>query len=168
MGRKHHPLKNYYSKTNLFRYTLGTCKCWLQKRLKMHRNMSPPIFSELFYRRDSSYNLQSNSNFAVSNVKPFHGSESISYLGPKVWDIVLGNLGYCTWKSRILYLEIWDIVPESLGYCTWKSGILYLKVWDTVPVELKELTSLNAFRKGIKKWQPKNVLAGNVSNTYQI
>ena len=75
--------------------------------------MSPPIFSELFRRRDICYGLQSNSNIAVSNVKSvFHGSRSISYLGPKIWDIA--------------------------------------------SLELKELTSLNAFKKGIKNWQPKN------------
>ena len=73
--------------------------------LKVYRNMSP-IFSVLFRRRDINYNLRSNSNFAVPNVKSvFHGSESI---------------------------------------------------WDIVPLELKQLTSLNAFKKGIKKWQPKN------------
>ena len=80
---------------------------------KVYRSMSPLIFSELFRVRDICYNLRSNSNFAVPHVKSvFHGSESISYLGPKIWDIV--------------------------------------------PLELKELTSLNAFKKGIKKWQPKN------------
>ena len=34
MGIKRHPLKNYQNMTNLFQYTLGTCKCWLQKCLK--------------------------------------------------------------------------------------------------------------------------------------
>ena len=88
---------------------------------KVYRSMSPPIFSELFRGRDICYNLRSNSNFAVPHVKSvFHGSESISYLGPKIWDIV--------------------------------------------PLELKELTSLNGFKKGIKKWQQKIVLAGYVSN----
>ena len=48
--------------------------------LKVYRSMSP-ILSELFRRGDISYNSQSNSNFAVSNVKSvFHRSESISYL----------------------------------------------------------------------------------------
>ena len=41
----------------------------------------------------------------------FHGSESILYLGPKIWDIV--------------------------------------------PLDLKELTSVVAFKKGIKEWKPK-------------
>ena len=75
--------------------------------IKVYRSMHPPIFSELFRRRDICYNLRSNSNFAVSNVTSvFHGSESISYLGPKIWDIV--------------------------------------------PSELKQLTCLNAFIKGLK------------------
>ena len=79
---------------------------------KVYRSMSPPIFSELFRGRDICCNLRSNSNFAAPNVKSvFHGSESISYLGSKIWDIV--------------------------------------------PLELKELTNLNASKKGIKKWQSK-------------
>ena len=56
---------------------------------KVYRSMSHPIFSELFCRRDISYNIRSNSNFAVPNAKSvFHRSKSISYLGPKFWDIV--------------------------------------------------------------------------------
>ena len=30
------------------------------------------------------------------------------------------------------------------------------KIWDTVPLELKELLSVVAFKKGIKEWKPKN------------
>ena len=49
----------------------------------------------------------------MSNVRSvFHGSESILYLGPKIWDIA--------------------------------------------PLELKELTSVVAFKKGVKDWKPKN------------
>ena len=48
--------------------------------------MSPPIFSELFRWRDICYTLQSNSNFAVPNVKSaFHGSKIISYVQKLVW-----------------------------------------------------------------------------------
>ena len=35
---------------------------------KVYQSMSSPIFSELFRRRDISYNLRSNSNFAMANV----------------------------------------------------------------------------------------------------
>ena len=44
---------------------------------KVHGSMSPPIFSELFCQRDICYNLQSNSNFAVPDVKSaFHGRKA--------------------------------------------------------------------------------------------
>ena len=44
---------------------------------KAYRSVSPPIFSELFGRRDMCYNFLTNSNFAAPNVKcVFHGSES--------------------------------------------------------------------------------------------
>ena len=57
---------------------------------KVYRNVFPPIFGEIFHRRDINYNLLINSNFAMPNVKTvFHGSESIPYLGPKIWDVLL-------------------------------------------------------------------------------
>ena len=78
---------------------------------KVYRNIS--LFIYIFRRRHVNYNLRINSDFAMPNVRPvFHGSESISYLGPKILDIV--------------------------------------------PLELKELTSVVAFKKGIEEWKPKN------------
>ena len=80
---------------------------------KVNRNISPSIFSEIFHRRDINYHLPINPDFAMSNVRSvFHGSESVSYLGSKIWDIV--------------------------------------------PLELKKLTSVVAFKKGIKQWKLKN------------
>ena len=80
---------------------------------KVYQNISPPIFSEIFHRRDINYNLRINSDLAMPNVRSvFHGTESILYLR--------------------------------------------LKIWDTVPSELKESTSVVAFRKGIKEWKVKN------------
>ena len=56
---------------------------------KVYRNISPPIFSEIFLRCDINYNLRINSDFAMRKVRSvFHGSESISYIGPKILDIV--------------------------------------------------------------------------------
>ena len=77
---------------------------------KVYRNISPPIFSEIFHQRGNNCNLRINSDFAMPNVRSVsHGTESISYLGPKIWDIV--------------------------------------------PLELKELTSVAAFKKGIKVYK---------------
>ena len=52
--------------------------------------MSPPQVNELFARRDEHpYNLRYNAEF----LQPFAnsvrcGTESISYLGSKIWDMV--------------------------------------------------------------------------------
>ena len=56
---------------------------------KVCRNISPPIFNEVFHQRGNNYNLRINSDFAMPKVRSdFHGTESISYLGPKIWDIL--------------------------------------------------------------------------------
>ena len=111
-GTNRHLLKNYQNKINLLRYTLGICTYQLQKCSK-YRNISPPIFSEIFHQGGNNYNLRIDLDFAMTNVRfVFHGSDSIWYLGHKIWDIL--------------------------------------------PLELKELTSVAAFRKSIKEWKPKN------------
>ena len=74
--------------------------------LKVYRNISQPIFSEIFYRSYISYNLTFNSGFAVLNVRSFFLTSFFTYLGPKICDIVA--------------------------------------------LELKELTSVDAFKKFIK------------------
>ena len=59
------------------------------EKFKIYRNISPPIFSEIFHQLGNNYNIRINSDFAMPNVRfVFHGSESISYLGPKIWNIV--------------------------------------------------------------------------------
>ena len=57
--------------------------------LKVYRNISPPIFSEIFHQRGNNYNLRINSDFAMPNLRSVvHETEIISYLGPKIWDVV--------------------------------------------------------------------------------
>ena len=64
-------------------------KMLVTKMFKVCRNESPPIFEETFLRSVINYNLRSNSEFAVPNVRSvFLGSESNSYLYPKIWDVV--------------------------------------------------------------------------------
>ena len=80
---------------------------------KESKDLAPTIFSEVFSKRSVRYNLRHVFEFSVPNMKStFHGTESLSYLGPTLWDLV--------------------------------------------PKELKELSSLSAFKKAIKKWKPQN------------
>ena len=45
---------------------------------------------------------------------------------------------------------------KSVFYGSESTFYLGPKILDIVPLELKELTSLNIFKKCIKRWQPKN------------
>ena len=85
----------------------------------MDIHISPLIFSEIVLRRDINCNLRSNSKCVVPNVRSdFCGIESVSYLGPEIWNIVL--------------------------------------------LELKELTTVDAFKKGINQWKSKNCQYGQL------
>ena len=49
--------------------------------------MSPEIMNEKFQLREKShYNLRYTSEFIVPLI--YHGSESVSYLGPKIWELI--------------------------------------------------------------------------------
>ena len=81
---------------------------------KLYRNISPPIFSEIFHQRGNNYNLRINSNFVMPDARSvFHGNESISYLGSKIWDIVTLELtnvavfkkGIKEWKPKTVHVD---------------------------------------------------------------
>ena len=64
---------------------------------KESKYLAPTIFSEMFSKRSVQYNLRHASEFSVPNVKSnFHGKESLSYLGPKIWDLVFES----SWSSQ--------------------------------------------------------------------
>ena len=60
---------------------------------KVYKNLSPPLISDLFTVRENNYNLRKCSYFSIPYVKTvYHGSESISNLGPRIWNLVPDNL----------------------------------------------------------------------------
>ena len=61
--------------------------------LKTHRGLSPEILRETFVSKTSSYNLRRKNAFEKRQVHSvYHGTESLSFLGPKIWDFVLVEL----------------------------------------------------------------------------
>ena len=51
--------------------------------------MSLKILNEIFQSRTSSYNLRKKSSFYVRQVHSvYHGTELLSCLGPKIWELV--------------------------------------------------------------------------------
>ena len=79
---------------------------------KIKNGILSELFTEIFAREtESHYNLRRCNDFRIpSNRTVYHGSESISFLGPKLWNIL--------------------------------------------PDEIKQQTSLNSFKKLVKKWKP--------------
>ena len=56
---------------------------------KIHRDLSPEVVSETFESKTSSYNLRRNGAFEKRQVNfVYHGTESLSFLVPKIWDLV--------------------------------------------------------------------------------
>ena len=56
---------------------------------KVANGMSPEIMNEIFQLREKShYNLRYTSEFIIPPIHSvYHGSESVSYLGPKIWEL---------------------------------------------------------------------------------
>ena len=56
---------------------------------KIHRNLSPEILREAFVSKTSSYNLPKSDTFEKRKMHSVHhGTEGLSFLGPKIWDLV--------------------------------------------------------------------------------
>ena len=57
---------------------------------KLKRDMAPELIKELILpNRQRRYELRNNPDFAVPMVKSIHkGLESVSYLGPKIWELL--------------------------------------------------------------------------------
>ena len=55
---------------------------------KLRKDLASTIFSERFLKRSVRYNLRHFSEFSDPNMKStFHGTESLSHLRPKIWDL---------------------------------------------------------------------------------
>ena len=60
---------------------------------KVHSGLSPPIFKELFHKRTLNYELRHPSQFTIPRIESvYNGSESVAYLGPKIWNMVPSEL----------------------------------------------------------------------------
>ena len=56
---------------------------------QVHSDLYSPILKELFHKRKPNYELRHQSQFAVPRIESvYNASESIAYLGPKIWNMV--------------------------------------------------------------------------------
>ena len=90
---------------------------------KVYSNIVSDIMNDIFEKSEISYNIWNNCNFFPRNIKSvYHVSETISYLGPKIWDLVPENIkdleNNISFKAKI---KFWK--PES---CPCRLCIVYL------------------------------------------
>ena len=56
---------------------------------KIKNNMAPEFLNEIFHKRALPYNFRTKSNFSSRQLHSVHhGNESLSFLGPKIWELV--------------------------------------------------------------------------------
>ena len=59
---------------------------------KISNGLSTPLMKDIFSINRNPYNLRQNSQFSRPRINTvYHGTESISNLGPKIWDLVPSN-----------------------------------------------------------------------------
>ena len=63
------------------------------KIFKINRGVSPEVPTETFVSETSLFNLRTNDTFERRQVHSvYHGTELLSFLGPKIWDILPAEL----------------------------------------------------------------------------
>ena len=71
------------------------------------------IVSDIYTQTTQYYNFRQNQDFRIRSVKSvYHGSKSISYLGPKMWEIVPAMIKE-TNSFNSFKIEIRKWVPQS-------------------------------------------------------
>ena len=70
-------------------YTTGNLQILVTEIFKVYKNIVLPIFTEIFKKRNPNYQLCHNLHFSIPPVRSvYNRTESLSMLGPKVWNIV--------------------------------------------------------------------------------
>ena len=73
---------------------------------KIHRCLSPDILREIIVLKTRLYNLRMNNTFEIHQVHSvYHRIESLSFLGPNIWDLLLLELKQLE-NLKVLKLKI--------------------------------------------------------------
>ena len=89
---KTHLMKNYLLKMAQSLYITEIYKLWPPNFTKLKIDFAKfySNFTEIFAREtESHYNLRRCNDFRIPSIRTvYHGSENISFLGPKIWNIL--------------------------------------------------------------------------------
>ena len=70
--------------------------------LKFLQGLSPPILNKIFAERNFNHNLRGN-NLLIRRrvISVRYGTETVSFLGPKIWDILPNEIKSSEFKAKI-------------------------------------------------------------------
>ena len=90
---------------------------------KVKNNISPLIMNKIFIQNENTYNLRSKSTWKIRAVKSvFHGTESLSFRGPKTWDMLSTDIKKSeSLREFVLKVKQWK--PEG---CTCRLCKIYI------------------------------------------
>ena len=87
---------------------------------KDNSDLAQAIFSELLKKLNNQYNLRHACQFSISNMRRiFRETESLSYIGPKIWDTVPEELKELSSKGSLKKgIKKWkpQKLPMTVGY----------------------------------------------------
>ena len=79
-------MKNFYGLVSIYHKNIQS---FAIEMFQIKHEQSPEIVSDILTQTIQHYNFRQNRDFRLRSVKSvYHSFESISYLGPEIWDIV--------------------------------------------------------------------------------
>ena len=100
---------------------------------KVKNNIALEIMKELFAPKVSHYDLRNNNSFKSKRVNSvWHDTESVSYLGPKIWYLVLNEIKESEslngFKFKIKKMGPWRMSMQNMQNITWGSSVYKILV----------------------------------------
>ena len=90
---------------------------------KIKNDLSPLSVTELFEQRNEKhYDLRKNSQFTIPSIRTVcHGSESILFLGPKIWNILPDSIEAFKmqikkWKPENCPCRLCKVYVQNVGF----------------------------------------------------
>ena len=94
------------------------------KMFKFYNGLSPPLMNNIFkLREENPYNLRHVSELSRPMINSvYHGTESISFLGPKIWDTLPENYPQSNGSLDTLNIDFIMFVFHFFTFCNYSTG----------------------------------------------
>ena len=158
-------LKNFLKEVTLIRFTNKNLQKLVNEMFKVNNGLSVQLVIEHFYFKENHYNFthQSGTKFKVEHVKTeTNGKQSVSCLGTKTWNSIPRH---CAKSFQIrsffcLYIPVFGLNMEIFSvnlrihskYRKIRTRKIY--IWTLFTQEIKNVTTLAAFKIKIKRRKP--------------